>query len=158
MTILLEAMGPASSCKVPRRASRSRTTASAPMLSGTAALPNQGSGVYVANSTATISGNQIAGNGYDGITVQGNGAPNGLSGLWTADGTTFDGEFDTDGTLLGGATYAPGISGQAFSFDGVSGAFEDNSDLYAALRPDPCTLSARRWRPGSTPQRRAARS
>ena len=27
----------------------------------------------------------------------------------------------------GGATYAPGISGQAFSFDGISGAFQDNS-------------------------------
>ncbi len=98
-------------------------------LSGTNALPNQGSGVYVANTTATISGNQIAGNGYDGITVQGGGAPNGLTGLWSADGTTFDSQDDTDGTLLGGATYAPGISGQAFSFDGTSGAFEDSSIL-----------------------------
>ncbi len=98
-------------------------------LTGTDALPNQGSGVYVANTTATISGNQIAGNGYDGITVQGSGAPNGLTGLWSADGTTFDSQEDTDGTLLGGATYAPGISGQAFSFDGTSGAFEDNSNF-----------------------------
>ncbi len=94
--------------------------------SGTAAVPNQGSGVFLQTSTATISGNEIAGNGYDGITVQGDGTPNGLSGLWTADGTTFDG-YGLDGTLLGGATYAPGLSGQAFSFDGVSGAFQDNS-------------------------------
>ena len=93
---------------------------------GTAAIPNQGSGVFIQNSTATISGNQIAGNGYDGITVQGSNAPNGLAGLWSADDTTFDGD-STDGTLLGGATYAPGISGQAFSFDGVSGAFQDSS-------------------------------
>ncbi len=95
--------------------------------SGTAAIPNQGSGIFIQNTTATIGGNQVAGNGYDGITVQGSGAPNGLAGLWTADGTTFDGANDTEGTLLGGATYAPGISGQAFSFDGVSGAFEDSS-------------------------------
>jgi len=94
--------------------------------SGTDAVPNQGSGVFVLNSTATINGNQIAGNGHDGITVQGDSAPSGLAGLWSADGTTFDG-YNTDGTLLGGATYAPGISGQAFSFDGISGAFQDNS-------------------------------
>ncbi len=53
-------------------------------------------------------------------------APAGLVGLWTADGNTFDG-LETDGTLIGGATYAPGISGEAFSFDGVSGAFQDST-------------------------------
>ncbi len=55
--------------------------------------------------------------------------PTAWTGLWSADGTTFDG-VESDGTLLGGATYAPGISGQAFSFDGISGAFQDNS-VYA---------------------------
>ena len=113
--------------------------------SGTAAVPDQGSGVYLQNSTATISGNQIAGNGYDGITVQGGGAPNGLTGLWNADGTTYDGYF-SDGTLLGGATYAPGISGQAFSFDGTSGAFQDSSNYAPSfgriLYPDGATMEA----------------
>ncbi len=42
--------------------------------SGTQAVPNQGSGIYLENSAATITGNQIAGNAYDGITVQGNSA------------------------------------------------------------------------------------
>jgi streptogramin lyase len=92
---------------------------------GTAALPNAGSGVFLLNSTATISGNQISGNGGDGITVCGNGVPNGWTGLWHADGTTFDGN-DILGTLLGGAGYAPGLVDQAFSFDGVSGALQDN--------------------------------
>ena len=102
---------------------------------GTSAVPNQGSGVFLWNSTATISGNQISGNTDDGVTVLGDGVPNGLSGLWPADNSTNDG-FGFDGTLLGGATYAPGISGQAFSFDGVSGAFQDNT----AFSPPPSRI------------------
>ena len=94
--------------------------------SGTAAVPNQGSGIYLQNSTATITGNQIAGNQYDGITVQGSDAAAGLIGVWTADGNTYDGA-NFDGTLSGGATYAPGIAGEAFSFNGTSGYFQDSS-------------------------------
>src|SRR5262249_31164882 len=53
---------------------------------GNTAVPNAGSGVFVWNSTATVSGNQIAGNGGDGITLYGSSVPNGLAGLWHADG------------------------------------------------------------------------
>ena len=92
---------------------------------GTEAIPNQGSGVFLLEATATIVGNQISGNAADGVSVYGSSVPNGLAGLWTADGTTYDG-FGADGTLIGGATYAPALSAQAFSFDGVSGAFQDS--------------------------------
>ena len=51
---------------------------------GTAAIPNQGSGVFLWTATATISGNQISGNGYNGVTVRGDDGPSGIAGLWTS--------------------------------------------------------------------------
>ncbi len=51
-------------------------------------------------------------------------APSGLVSWWDADsvsGTTaFDIQGGNDGTLQNGATFAPGLVGQAFSFDGVN--------------------------------------
>jgi len=46
--------------------------------------------------------------------------PAGLAGLWTGDGSAFDSVGGHDGTLAGGATYAPGRFGLAFSLDGAS--------------------------------------
>ncbi|MGA2656274.1 MAG: LamG-like jellyroll fold domain-containing protein [Verrucomicrobiota bacterium] len=46
--------------------------------------------------------------------------PAGLAGLWTGDGSAFDWVGGHDGTLQGGAAYAPGRFGQAFALDGVS--------------------------------------
>ena len=40
---------------------------------------------------------------------------------WPADGNAYDLLGGNDGELLNGATYKPGVSGQAFSFDGVDG-------------------------------------
>lgn len=47
--------------------------------------------------------------------------PTGLADWWTADGTARDLVGPADGYLQGGAAYAPGLVGQAFSLDGVSG-------------------------------------
>ncbi|MFX1580058.1 MAG: LamG domain-containing protein [Promethearchaeota archaeon] len=42
----------------------------------------------------------------------------GLVSWWPGDGNAYDIKNGNDGTLMGGATYAPGIIDQAFSFDG----------------------------------------
>src|SRR5262245_44791135 len=46
--------------------------------------------------------------------------PAGLVSWWTGDGTAADLMGVHNGTLVGGATYATGRVGQAFSFDGVN--------------------------------------
>src|SRR5262245_1572545 len=45
--------------------------------------------------------------------------PSGLVSWWPGDGTADDIADNNDGTLAGGATFASGRVGQAFSFDGV---------------------------------------
>ncbi|MEI9409326.1 VCBS domain-containing protein [Mesorhizobium salmacidum] len=51
--------------------------------------------------------------------------PSGLIAYWSADGTTEDAVGSNDGVLQNGASFATGMFGQAFSFDGVD-------DLFAA--------------------------
>ncbi len=45
-------------------------------------------------------------------------APTGLVAWWQAEGTPADSISGSAGTLIGNTTYAPGMSGNAFSFDG----------------------------------------
>jgi hypothetical protein len=45
--------------------------------------------------------------------------PSELVSWWTGDGTTDDEIGGNNGTVMNGAVYAPGLVGQAFSFDGV---------------------------------------
>lgn len=45
----------------------------------------------------------------------------GMISWWDGDNNTLDLASGNNGTLVGGATYAPGMVGQAFSFDGVDG-------------------------------------
>ena len=45
--------------------------------------------------------------------------PSGLVAWWPGDNNTLDYQGDNNGTLQNGATFAPGMVGQAFSFDGV---------------------------------------
>jgi len=47
--------------------------------------------------------------------------PPGLISAWTADGTTADRNGKNDGLIEGNVTYAPGVLGQAFHFDGREG-------------------------------------
>jgi len=42
-----------------------------------------------------------------------------MVGFWAADGNPADARGGNDGTLVGGATFAPGKAGEAFSLDGV---------------------------------------
>jgi parallel beta-helix repeat protein len=48
--------------------------------------------------------------------------PSNLVSWWPGDGNAFDVIGPNDGTLMNGATFAPGKVGQAFSFDGVDDA------------------------------------
>jgi hypothetical protein len=45
--------------------------------------------------------------------------PSGLVAWWPGDGNALDLVGTNHGTPFGGATYAPGLVGQAFSFDGI---------------------------------------
>ncbi|MFZ0827299.1 MAG: protease pro-enzyme activation domain-containing protein, partial [Verrucomicrobiia bacterium] len=47
--------------------------------------------------------------------------PSGLAGWWRGEGNAMDSAGTNNGTLGGGASFAAGEVGQAFSFDGVSG-------------------------------------
>ena len=65
-------------------------------------------------------------------------------GVWTGDDTVSDGFDGVPGSLTAGAGYAPGLSGDAFSFDGVSGAFSDviqNRVFYHQFGADGTTYS-----------------
>src|SRR5207253_739186 len=46
----------------------------------------------------------------------------GLVGWWPAEGSASDVVGGNNGTLTNGVTFAPGKVGQAFNFDGISGA------------------------------------
>lgn len=48
----------------------------------------------------------------------------GLVSYWPGDGNTYDVVGKNTGQLFGGATYRPGVSGQAFSFSTVDGYFQ----------------------------------
>jgi hypothetical protein len=48
-----------------------------------------------------------------------NGTPPGAISYWSANGTTVDSISGNNGVLMSGATYGPGVSGQAFSLDGI---------------------------------------
>lgn len=50
--------------------------------------------------------------------------PSGLVSWWPGDGNASDIIGPNDGTLINGATFAPGLVGQAFSFDGVGDEVE----------------------------------
>jgi hypothetical protein len=45
--------------------------------------------------------------------------PAGLVAWWRAEGNTLDSVGTSHGTLMNGASFAPGLAGQAFSFDGA---------------------------------------
>jgi hypothetical protein len=78
----------------------------------------------VDNAGDPTNDNVISGNLQGGISMTGNGAPAGAVAWYRADGDAVDSVSGHNGTLQGGAKFAPGIEGQAFSFsangDGVS--------------------------------------
>jgi hypothetical protein len=55
--------------------------------------------------------------------------PAGLVSWWPGDGNADDIVSGFDGTLVNGATFAPGFVSQAFSFDGIGGGRNDRVDL-----------------------------
>jgi hypothetical protein len=87
-------------------------------VSGTLTLGNAGEGIRLQNQG---SGNLIGGaTAGAGNIISANGLPPGIVSWWRADGNTFDSVSGNNGTLENGVSFAPGKSGQAFSFNGSS--------------------------------------
>src|SRR6266850_4329614 len=67
-------------------------------------------------------------------------APTGMISWWPGEGNADDIQDGNNGTLVGGATFAPGMVGQAFSLDGVNDWVEapdaDNLDLSSQITID----------------------
>jgi hypothetical protein len=74
--------------------------------------------------------------------------PSGIIGWWPGDGSAADIVGANDGTLFGTATYAPGLVGEAFSFDG-SGACVELPPVSAGLPEGTiefwCSLNSWNW-------------
>ena len=66
--------------------------------------------------------------------------PPGLVGWWPGDGNANDIVGGNNGTLQGAVTFAPGMVGQAFSFDGSS--YVDASDSNLPVDDSSATISA----------------
>jgi hypothetical protein len=84
--------------------------------------------------------------------------PTGMTGWWPGDGNAFDIRGGNNGTLQRGAAFAPGLVGQAFSYDGVDDfvRVEDNN----VLRVGAGALTLDAWikaPPGNTPRAIAAK-
>src|SRR5213592_4188082 len=88
-------------------------------------------------------------------------APMGMISWWPGEGNADDIQDGNNGTLVGGATFAPGMVGQAFSLDGVNDWVEapdaDNLDLSSQITIDawikPAVLGGRivdKTTPGGT--------
>ncbi|MCA9131477.1 MAG: hypothetical protein KDB22_30570, partial [Planctomycetales bacterium] len=91
-----------------------RLTAGTSTIRGLSITGFDQSGIEIAGGT----GHTIAGN-YLGINSGLGFQPEDVAGWWTGDNTTNDFGGTNNGTLMNGATYAPGKVGTAFSFDGV---------------------------------------
>ena len=70
-------------------------------------------------------------------------APSGLVGWWPGEGNANDIAGGDNGTLQGGATFAPGKVGQGFRFDGTNGYVQIPDS--AALKPANITCEAWVW-------------
>ncbi len=76
--------------------------------------------------------------------------PLGLLSWWPGDGNTSDIADNNPGTLVGGATFMPGMVGQAFSFDGVDDVVTVPNAPSLNLGPNsPITVELWAYRTGS---------
>jgi sugar lactone lactonase YvrE len=94
------------------------------------------SGSYTVTFTATDNGSPALSDGPKLVTITVNDvgpipAPAGLVSLWSAENNANDSADGNNGTLMNGATFASGMVGQAFSFDGADDYVNvpDNSNL-----------------------------
>jgi parallel beta-helix repeat protein len=88
-------------------------------VTGAAALGNSLYGIALNSASVnSIIGNTISGNASDGVNVSGDGALPGTVSWYRAEGNANDALGNNNGTVHD-ATFATGIHGQGFSFDGV---------------------------------------
>ncbi|MGO9923793.1 MAG: beta strand repeat-containing protein, partial [Isosphaeraceae bacterium] len=135
---------------------------------GSGALPNAGTGIYVAGSalnttiggTAAGAANVISGNAGNGVLIDGTGPPSVTPLYLKADGdatntnVAISGDTVGNGSIVGGVTYGTGITGEAFEFHDTPGERVVVPGGTAYLDQTGLTLSA--WinlnsLPGATP-------
>jgi Ca2+-binding RTX toxin-like protein len=94
-------------------------------VTGAAALPNTGFGVNLSDATsntvggtAAVVGNVISGNVAGGVSITRENPA--IVSRYHAEGNAVDSISGHNGILENGTSFAPGIAGQAFNFDGVS--------------------------------------
>ena len=83
--------------------------------SATSIVVNVPNGAWTGPVVVTVNG--VASNG---VTFTWIGPPPGATSYWSADNTAVDGMSGNNGTLMNGATYAPGEKNQAFSLNGTN--------------------------------------
>src|SRR5207244_6607369 len=108
---------------------------------GVLALGNALNGVQIENQAyGNIIGGAAAGAGN---VIAASGLPAGIVSWYRADGNAFDSVSGNNGTLQGGASFAAGKSGQAFSFDGSSEFVDVPSN--ANLNPGTGSFTVDAW-------------
>ena len=80
-------------------------------------------GRHEVRASASSGGSAVMGTASVGTPLE---PPDGLVSWWPGDGNADDVVDGNDGILNGGVTYAPGIVGQAFSFDGTGEVIVDH--------------------------------
>lgn len=94
---------------------------------GFTAVANAGDGIRIEGGaagntiggTAAGAGNVVSGNAGDGVVVSGAGVIAGGVSRFRADENANDSIGSNNATITGGTTFVPGVSGQAFNFDGT---------------------------------------
>ncbi len=120
---------------------------------GTTALPNATYGIGIGTSAlnttigGTVAGarNVVSGNLNPGIEIDGTGTPDYTAAYFKADGNTNDTANSPVGaaTLVGGVTYGPGLTGQAWQFSNTAGQrVVETNDIDSELAATQLTLSA----------------
>jgi hypothetical protein len=93
------------------------STDSAAILPGPYTFAASDRGVHTFTNGVTLQST-----GAQTVTATGSAVPAGITSWWTGNGTANDTIGGNNGSLVGGATFAPGLVGQAFNFNGTSAA------------------------------------
>jgi hypothetical protein len=85
------------------------------------------------------------------IHIESGHLPSGLVSLWSGEGNANDSVGGNNGTLMGGASFAPGKVGEAFSFDGDGCVSVPASDSINFSGNMPMTIATWVYRTGGAP-------
>ncbi|MCH8206648.1 MAG: LamG domain-containing protein, partial [Chloroflexi bacterium] len=132
----------------------STPTSTAPAAApGLVSTTEQATAAGLATTIGQVSTIEVATTTVVQATVEA-GKPAGIVAWWPGDGTAEDVAGGNRGTLRNGATFAPGVVGQGFAFDGVDDYVQvrDNASLNISGDQVTVALWARRTAFGRTPE------